>query len=485
MSRRVLPLFAVAWMACSAALAAPPEPIDVGSRLELFVDDYLVESMDGAELRLHHPVPAPQPESPLPPRFMMTVIKDGDLYRAWWRGSDPSYTGETFTGHPGETVLYAESDDGVEWRFPDFRAQGLHDVPGEVNRSTILTNRPPYLTNFIPFLDTRPGVSDGERYKTLAGYPGKGDKRELRGEELEGRGLFAFVSPDGIRWTRGDEVIPYQQGWRHAFDSPNVAFWSETEQQYVCYFRVWTPGERLRSIARTTSEDFVNWTEPVELDVNLEGEHLYSNNTTPYFRAPHIYLAFPTRFVPDRGDAPHYDPKDVNSTDIMFMTWRAGVAEQYDRTFTEAFMRPGRDPGAWGNRANFLAINVVPTAEDELSLYSRVTGRHTLRTDGFASAHVAGLEPGEVVTRPVLFEGEELVLNFATSAAGDVRVELQDASGEPLEGFALGDCRLLVGDQIARAVRWEGGRSLGELEGKPVRLRFVLRDADVYSWRFR
>lgn len=473
------PLTMLAVLVMSVSAAA--QPIDIGSRLELFVEDYLIQHMNNVELRMHHPVKAPESDSPLPPRFMMTVIKDGDLYRAWWRGSDPSYEGETYTGHPGETVLYAESDDGIDWRLPDFRAQGLHDVPGEKNRSTILADMPPYLTNFTPFLDTRPGVSADKRYKAIGGYPGKGDKR---GKAEPGMGLFAFYSPDGIHWEMGEEIIPYRPEWRHAFDSPNVAFWSEAEQRYVCYFRVWTRPGRLRSIARTTSKDFETWTEPVELDVNMPGEHLYANNTTPYFRAPHIYLAFPTRFVPGRGDAPNYDPKDVNATDIMFMSWRAGVSEQFDRTFTQAFMRPGRDPEAWGNRANFLAANVVPTAEDELSLYSRVTGRHTIRTDGFVSVHADG-EAGEMVTKLIVFDGDELVLNYATSAAGDIAVELLDVSGRPIEGFTRDDCRLLIGDEIEDAVVWDTDRSLSELAGKPVRLRFLLEDADLYSMRFR
>ena len=50
---------------------------------------------------------------------------------------------------------------------------------------------------------------------------------------------------------------------------------------------------------------------------NLPGEHLYTNMTQAYGRAPHIYIALPTRFVPGRGDAPDADAKDVNATDIL------------------------------------------------------------------------------------------------------------------------------------------------------------------------
>lgn len=454
--------------------AAPP--IHLGSRLELFVDDYLIERMHQTELKLHAPTKASRPKSPLPERHMVTVIKDGELYRAWYRGTDPSYKGDMHTGHPGETVHYAESRDGHEWNFPNLR---LHEVGGTRENNVILARLPPYLTDFMPFLDARPGVLPAERYKALAGYPGPGDKR---GVNEPGRGLFAFVSPDGIRWTKKQEVIPYRPEWRHAFDSPNVSFWSEAEQKYVCYFRTWLEPNRLRSISRATSRDFERWTDPVEMKPNLPGEHLYTNMTHPYFRAPHIYLALPTRFVPGRGDAPETDKKDVNATDVLFMSTRAG-STHYDRTFTEAYIRPGLDSARWHNRANYVALNVVPTGRDELSIYHRSGDRYVLRLDGFVSLH-AGAKEGEMVTKPLLFSGRELVLNFSTSAVGGVRVEIQKPGGEPIPGFTQNDATVIFGDKIEGVAKWNGG-DLTTIAGQPVRLRFILKECDVYSFRFR
>jgi hypothetical protein len=296
-------------------------------------------------------------------------------------------------------------------------------------------------------------------------------------------GLFAFVSADGIRWTKRDEVIPYQPQWRHAFDSQNVSFWSAAEQRYVCYFRTWTAPERLRSISRTTSKNFQTWSAPVAMNPNLPGEHLYTNQTHPYFRAPHIYVALPTRFVPGRGDAPRYDLRDNNATDILLMTSRAG-SQRYDRTFTEAFIRPGPDPDRWKNRANYVALNVVPTSPTEMSIYHRSGDRYVLRTDGFVSVH-AGSQQGELLTRPLVFAGNALSVNFSTSAAGSLHVEIQDADGCPIPRFALDDCPPIYGDEIDRAVEWPGGAKLSSIAGQPVRLRFVLRECDLYSFRFR
>jgi hypothetical protein len=65
-----------------------------------------------------------------------------------------------------------------------------------------------------------------------------------------------------------------------------------------------------------------------------------------------------------------------------------------------------------------------------------------------------------------------------------VRVEVQDAEGTPLPGLRLEDCGELAGDDVRREVRWGHGEALAAQEGKPVRLRFVMRDADLFSLQF-
>jgi len=71
-----------------------------------------------------------------------------------------------------------------------------------------------------------------------------------------------------------------------------------------------------------------------------------------------------------------------------------------------------------------------------------------------------------------------------------VRVEIQEADGTPLIGFAAADCPEIIGDEIERLVAWKTEKGqppadLGKLAGKPVRLRFILADADIFSFRFR
>jgi hypothetical protein len=128
----------------------------------------------------------------------------------------------------------------------------------------------------------------------------------------------------------------------------------------------------------------------------------------------------------------------------------------------------------------------------ELSLYyeqryaqpAQYLRRFTLRPDGFISVQ-APYGGGELVTRPFVFGGHELVLNLATAAIGGARVELQDEQGTPLPGYTLDECTEVFGDLLEAPVAWGERRDLGDLAGRPVRLRFALRDADLYALRFR
>jgi hypothetical protein len=178
------------------------------------------------------------------------------------------------------------------------------------------------------------------------------------------------------------------------------------------------------------------------------------------------------------------------------MSSRDGV--HFER-WNEAFLRPGPErTETWIYGHQFIAWNAVetpsalPGAPPEMSLYAsegswhgpgNALRRYTLRLDGFVSVN-APLSGGELLTRPIRFSGSQLALNFATSAAGDIRVEIQDADGQALPGFRLEDCSPVFGDTLERTVTWSGGSDVSGLAGRAVRLRFVLRDADLYAFGF-
>jgi len=268
----------------------------------------------------------------------------------------------------------------------------------------------------------------------------------------------------------------------------------------------------IRDILFATSKDFRNWSEPRPLDYgDSPDEALYINGIRPYARAPHLFLGFPARYIDrpysaaalrDLPDAGHrrarmkFSPRyGTVLTDSAFMTSRDG--HTFHR-WGEAFIRPGperRDGWVYGD--GFVAIGLLETpagdstAEPELSLYTHGDHwkgptrlrRNTIRIDGFVSLH-AKRSPGEWVSKPLRFTGSHLSLNFATSAAGSIRVELQDQAGQPLSGYSLAECDELFGDTIDRTVSWRDRTDLSALAGHPIRLRMVLSDADLYSLKF-
>lgn len=466
-------LLALGWIASTAYSQelTPGDSVvrEMGTRRELFVDRFLIDRLANATLRLHSPTKVSRGQSPLVGGYA-TVMKDGDRFRAVYRSSNPAYKGELYDGNPGEMTCYAESRDGHEWTRPHL---GLVEINGSRENNVVL-RASPFSHNFSPFLDDRPDVPADQRFKAIAGlsdHAVKNAQTRTPGEAVDIRGgLYTFASPDCIHWRQlsPEPAITMPD---FGFDSQNVAFWSPIENQFVCYFRSWQNG--LRSISRATSPDFATWSQPVAYSPNLPGEHLYTSQTHPYFRAPHIYVATPTRFHQERGE----------STDILFMTARGDAP--YDRTYREALIRPGLDPARWGNRSNYAALNVVPTGPTEMSIYHDGSGdRFVLRTDGFASVH-AGADVGELVTQPLRFAGRELVINYSTSAGGSVRVEILDGSGQPIPDFTLADSRNLVGDSIEQPVSWKNGSDVSSLASQPIRLRFVMQEADLFAIQFR
>ena len=459
-------------------------PIRIGSRRELFVDDALIESMRGARFELGSPIDAGialRLDRPWEGRFSAysTVIQDGGLYRLYFRGVPASGK----DGNPDEVTCCAESDDGVNWRRPELR---VFEVRGAKTNNVILAGSAPYSHNFSPFLDARPGVAAGERYKALAG--------------VHKTGLAAFVSTDGLQWRRLREQAVFPPLKEFAFDSQNTAFWSKTEGMYVLYFRTWKKisGVNYRWISRATSDDFIRWSAPVEMSFgDAPPEHLYTNQTSPYFRAPHIYTGICARFMPGRqvlderqAAAIGVDPKYFKDcSDAVLITTRGG--NRYERHFMEAFLRPGAGMENWVSRSNYPALNLVQTGPSTMSFYvNRNYGqptahlrRYQLRLDGLASIK-AGYEGGEVLTRLLAFDGARLELNYSTSAAGGIRVELQDGSGSPLPGYSLADATELIGDETARTYAWKLGENVHSRAGRAVRIRFVLKDANLYSFRF-
>lgn len=484
---------------------AVSDPIAIGTRRELFVDDFLIESLRDARRTLHHPTPR---EIAIVHDAAWegagsgyhTLIPVDGLLRLYYRGSKLGVDkGQLLLGP--EVYCLAESRDGGRTFIKP--KLGLFEHEGSKDNNIVWSGVGTH--NFSPFHDTRSDCPAESRFKALGGLASEG-------------GLFAFHSADGIRWTLMRKEPVVTEG---AFDSQNLAFWDPTAGLYRVYFRTFTGGittgkvwqpEGFRAIRTATSADFLHWEHPTDLQYkDSPVEHLYTNQIAPYPRAPHLLLGFPTRYV-ERGWSdsmralPQREQREQRAeahlrygtalTEGLIMASRDGV--NFER-WNEAFLRPGPErPATWIYGHQFIVWNMAETASDlpgaasEHSLYAaegswhgagNAIRRYTLRLDGFVSVQ-APLRGGELLSKVLTFAGNSLTLNFATSAAGDIRVEIQDSDGKSLPGFAIDDCEPMFGDTIQRTVTWKQGGDLGALTGRPVRLRFELRDADLYSLKF-
>ena len=482
--------------------------IDIGSRLELFVDDYLIDTLAGATLNMHRPSP-----QNVVLRFdrpwegnscnYVSVIKDAGTYRMYYRSRQVDYTQGKMTNRRPQ-VGYAESNDGINWERPSL---GLVEFEGSTDNN--ITWDGVGSTTFAIFQDANPDCEPDARYKALVAG------KEIPGKQA--RGLHALKSADGVRWSFMTDELIITDG---AFDSQNLAFWDTVRGEYREYHRDFRPGRDARDnadgrdIKTATTKDFLKWPDPAWLNYSPgRVSQLYTNQVIPYYRAPHIFLGFPTRYV-DRGwtestkALPQLDYRRIRAssseregtamTDGMFMSSRDGLNFNI---WPESFIRPGLwDTGGWFYGDNYQSWGLVETAShlegapDELSVYvteaheqmeiTERLRRYTLRIDGFVSVN-ARLSGGELLTHPLVFDGSRLVLNFSSSIAGDIRVELQDANGHTIEGFGMDDCDDVFGDDLERTVSWNGATDVRSLAGKPVRLRCVLRDADLYSLQFK
>lgn len=461
--------------------------LELASQRQLFVDSWLIDDLANVRPILHSPIdegPVVHFDRPWEGPFCgyCTVIKDRELFRLYYRGRPDKGA----DGDIGEVTCYAESRDGLTWTKPSVNQ---FVVKEQAENNVILANAAPSTHNFSPMLDTAPNVDPQHRFKALGGTMSSG--------------LLAWTSADGIHWSKLQEepVIPVSMvPFKYMFDSQNLAFWSEAENLYVCYFRVFDGG--IRRIARSTSTNFLQWTAPILMQYESNGqpspvEHLYTNQTHPYFRAPQIYVSVAARFMPGRqvlndeqAKAINVDPSYFKDTsDAIFMTTRG--TDTYQRTFLSAFIRPGIGAHNWVSRTNYPALNVVQTGDTEMSVYvnqdyaqpSAHLRRYSLRLDGFASVH-AEFEGGHFNTKPLTFDGSRLSINFSTSAAGGVRFEVQDADGIPIPGFTMADSVMQIGNEIDRTVTWKSGSDISSLSGKPIRLLCSMKDADLFSLQF-
>ncbi len=452
-------LVSLAILCVIAMTLSAEDAIEIGNRRELFVDDYLIERMsDGVSLQVQKPEPQDvvlvtgEPWEGNTCAYY-TIFQDGDIYRMYYRGS---HAVKMKSAHE-EVTCYAESEDGIHWTKPML---GIHEWNGSKENNIVLKGLGTHC--FVAFKDENPAAPPEARYKGIS-----------RGRPVGSKGLYVFQSPDGIHWSliKNEPVIT--EGY---FDSQNLAFWDPHTKKYVEYHRTFIEG--VRDIMMCTSEDFVNWTAPTLLKYpGALNQHLYTNAICPYPDAPHLRVGFPTRYLPK-----------TQQVEPVFMASRDGI------TFTryhEAVIPQTAPKDRDGNRSNYMANGLLklPGKPNEWSVYateayysgpdSRLR-RFTWRKDGF----VALQGTGEVRTKPIRYQDQRLLLNYRCRKGGSLKVEMWTEDGSGLIALARDESGILTGDSVNHDMGWKNSNPVQLGLGQTVRLRFELKNAEVYAFQF-
>ena len=429
---------------------------------------------------------------------------DGEKYRLYYStGQRLNKEMDKFDMESGWFGCYAESLDGIHFTKPNLNM--IEFKGSKDNNIYQLTATETYI-----FKDTNPNCSYSDRYKLI--HP---SKRHLTGK----------TSSDGIHFT--EQVNISEKG---CFDTLNTMFYDENLKKYVAFIRDkhrredggdfedkdWAENQIkpcVRDIRVMHSDDFYCWTESNRIKFNDDYDfELYTNCVTKYYRAPQYYIGFPTRYIEDIGGAEFYaDSKWSkcfdNVTGLENRKKRFKLHPRYGLVVTDCVFMSSTDTFNWerSNEAiitpgvergtNWVYGDCFPTQGAVYETTNPVYGykelsilvpegtwsrngklvRYTLRLDGFASYNTDN-EVRKVVTKPFIFEGNNLEINMSASAYGDVYVTIEDSDGCKITSVRT------IGDSTEKKVLFED--DLSKFSGKEVTMTFTFKDCDIYSFKF-
>ncbi len=487
------------------------KPLTIGGTRQLFIDDHIIESLDGVAKKLNQPTKhsgnpvlsrisegKPAWEAGMPLSFASVLYDERQrLFKMWYslhRGS----------GGDEESVLcFATSPDGIRWHKP---LLGMFEYRGTKKNNIVMPHSGLACGVFIDPRETDPA----KRYKMVHMW------RDYK--------VYASHSADGLRWT------PYNGGQPVFFKSPGhdshmIAYWDKALGKYVAIIRdrtgrirdvrprlvsdaagrrgwrkLWDPQKNrspenhsIRRVSQIESPDFVHWTGyrvilGADADDPLNQDQFYNMEVLPY---ENLRIGLMTVFS--------YDPDRCRGA--VQLTFSRNGRNWHRTANRDVFLPLSQRPGDfdWGGIYPLQAPLVVG---DEIWIYYTGVGvdhNHRpppnvmgfpngiglakLRLDGFVSVD-AGANEGTLTTRPFVFGGNKLVIN-AKPRTGRVLVEILDADGKPLAGFNKHDCDPVHEDHIRQTISWNGESDLASVAGNPIKLRFYLKNAKLFSFRLR
>ena len=450
----------------------------VGTTKQLFLDDYVVDTMDGLHKVLHqanrHPNnPLLVPEHPWEGRALEAPIvfwdDDLKLFRIyyWALHSDAIYT------------CYATSEDGIRWERP---VLGLHEGPdgGKDNNIVLRGEGTKARTRYV----VRNPYSDDPAKKYVAMYI----------DNVPGLTEFIAYSPDAFHWTTAIKIGDLRNVTGGP-PTPNPRFFL-VEQR-------WAPGaeHRYRAIWRTGSQDLRNWgggtwaiIRQANDDPNLEFYHATSHFLgADTYHGLHLGYYYPYH-TQSEGARLADGTRMAGTIDTSLMVSRDTI-EWHCVDRTKPFLPIG-SKGAWDAGMVFGSPEIV--VGDELRFYYGAwrsehsagaandggIGLAALRLDGFVSVEPIG-QDGSFTTKPLEVAGRKLELNL-DARGGAVSVEVLGPFGEPITGFRRNDAVAIQDvDDLGAQQHWDGREDLGGLVGRTVRLKFYLQNAKLYAFQIK
>jgi len=444
------------------------------SKVEMFIDHYLIETTDNTILKLHEPVKKNKIVSFDAPcesitSCYITILNFKGKYYMYYRG----YSKYENKKRIEECTCLALSDDGINFYKPNLN---LVEFNGNKNNNIILKDAE-ICHNFTPFIDTNPNCDEKMIIKAVGGH------KKISVNKAK---LYGLYSADGINFKKIQEQPILTDGM---FDSQNVVFYDNQINKYRCYSRYFDNShienpkeyEGVRAIQSCTSDNLITWDKNIKNKYNTPIMEQFYTNATSICPDTNIYLSFPKRYVHDR-ERDFYNSSDTGVSDCVFMSSRDGI--NFDRTFLEAYVRPGLDRKNWVNRNNMMALGIVETSDNEFSIYisenyrTDTAGirRLAIRKYGFCSMH-ANYEGGSFLTKPFNFTKNNLYINYSTSAVGFVKIQLVDEAKK-----VLATSKEIYGDEIFEKVEFDN--DISKYINRPVRLLVQLKDSDIFAFKF-
>ena len=431
----------------------------------LFLDAMVVEESQGLTRIFHSAekykgnpvVPKDKPWEGWGPYQYGTVLWDEGKLKMWYSciGTDSGYT------------CYAESQDGIKWTKPnlgviDFKGSAANNIAGTMGLPSVMK------------------LSDNR----WAMYSWGGKK-----------GPWVAFSEDGLRWTEGKTEL---------FKSSDVVnfFYDPYREQYVSTYK--TPNRRHRAVGIALSKDGIEWSKPVEGavvgadDLDPDASQFYGMPVFPYqgmyIGLPWIYHARWMKYgIYDSPSKMHEAQEGSPCTVDVQMAWSWNLIQWTRTPERKPFIALGPE-GSWDDGMIYTARAPVIVGDklyfyyggfdkihDEYKDVHGAIGLATLRLDGFCSMHTDGKE-GWLISRREVFRTPRITINAVTGKDGYVTAELLDRNDNIIPGFSRNDCIPFKGDSIRYLMRWKTAEFPKKLVDADKKIRFFLKNADLYSY---